>query len=412
MPFLAYASDFSGDGTHEVKKGDVIKLDNGWKVEIIGIFWGYSGEEFNFKLFDPKGKEYPGAPFQNTVSKPEVGKKFGTDSKLKVEIKSLELLGKTSPTGSPLVKAYEKVRVNIASIDESLPKMVTSKESKKIEEVNKTLTYKNGKKVVLKIGDETTLGNGYKLKLDSFDQRWSSPYFSFYNSQGKKIDEYIGVGKGVGTSLGSYVHVNDYGKDSVDLTIIDGSKVTFGTGWNLFSIYMEDGDGYGTVLESTCNQATMWGWNNSSKNYENLGNLKEGGKIPAGKGVWVKIQTKKNTISDIDCEILVSGKKSVTTSGVKLKAGWNLIGAPISAYGQREEYDGGSNFNRLNFSDILGDCKIDRGPWQFLATIYTHTSIVSDLFDTRKFSKPFENKLRLNRGYFIKVANDCVLKDK
>ncbi|MEK6861535.1 MAG: hypothetical protein AABY07_06200, partial [Nanoarchaeota archaeon] len=231
-------------------------------------------------------------------------------------------------------------------------------------------------------------------------------------SNGNKIDDGIGVGENVDTSLGSLIHVNNYNTNSAELTIIDGSKVTFGTGWNLFSIYLEDGDGYGIVLESTCNKGTMWVWNNDLKDYENFGALQEGAKIPAGKGIWVKIQTQRNTQSDIDCEIIVSGKKSVTTNGIQLKAGWNLIGAPISAYGEREEFKGGSNFNLLSFGDILGDCQIEKGPWQFLATKYTHTSIASDILEERQFSKPFENKLRLNRGYFIKVTKDCTLGDK
>ena len=405
-----YASEFSGDGTHIVEKGDTITIDNGWKIEILGIFMAHSGEQISFRAYDPYGNAYPSAPYQNTLNKIEGRKKYGTDTVLKIEIELLEVLGETTPTGSPMVTQYEKAKVNIVTIDEALPGAVSGGDED-IEEVDKDLIYKDAKDVSLNSGEEITLGNGYKLKLDRFDQRGGSPYFSLYDSEGYMIDESIGIGKGVGASLGSFVYVEDYDGESVDLKIIDGSKLTFGTGWNLFSIHLEDGDGYGTVLESTCNKALLWIWNNELNDYEKVGTLEEGQKIPARKGIWAKIQTKKNTQSDIDCEVIVSGTKSVSTQGQQLKAGWNLIGAPISAYGQREIFESGSNFNLLSFDDILGDCRIEKGPWQFLGTIYSHFMIKSEVAEEHKFSQPFENNLRLNRGYFIKVIDDCTLED-
>lgn len=404
------ASEFSGDGTHTIKKGDFITIDNGWKIEILTVGLGPYSETVNFRLYDSDGVAYPESPYQRSVQKIEGRKKFGTSERLKVEIEVLEVFGEELARAGVSWVEKENARINIVSIDEALPGAVSGDEE--IEEVDKELTYKDGKRVTIKVEEEITLGNGYKFKLDRFDQRFGSPYFSLYDSNGDKIDDGIGVGENVDTSLGSLIHVNNYNTDSSELTIIDGSKVTFGTGWNLFSIYLEDGDGYGTVLESTCNRGTMWAWNNELKDYENFGALQEGAKIPAGKGIWVRIQTQRNTQSDIDCEIIVSGKKSVTTNGIQLKAGWNLIGAPIIAYGEREEFEGGSNFNLLSFDNILGDCRLEKGPWQFLATKYTHTSIVSDILEEHQFSRPFENKLRLNRGYFIKVIDDCTLGDK
>jgi len=264
----------------------------------------------------------------------------------------------------------------------------------------------------LNIEEETTLDNGYKLKLDRFDQRWGSPYFSLYDSSGNMIDEGIGIGKEVGASLGSFVYVKDYTESSVDLLIIAGSKLTFGTGWNLFSIAVGEEDSYGTILESTCNKAPMWTWNSELNDYEKVGILEEGTKIPTGKGIWARIRTKKDVNADIDCEVIVSGTKSVTTEGTQLKAGWNLVGAPMSAYGEREVFDGGSNFNLLSFDDILGDCVIEKGPWQYLGTKYSHFNIKSEVAEEHKFSQPFENNLRLSRGYFIKVVDDCTLTDK
>ena len=113
----------------------------------------------------------------------------------------------------------------------------------------------------------------------------------------------------------------------------------------------------------------------------------------------------------MDCEVIVSGIKGVSIKGIKLNAGWNLIGAPISAYGNREVFDGGSTFNLLSFENILGDCKLDKGPWQYLGTKYSDFSIKSEVAEQYKFSEPFQDNLRLNRGYFIKVAGDCTLND-
>lgn len=402
------AAEFFGDGTHNVMKGDMITMDNGWQVEIIGIFMAHTGEKIDFRTYDSEGNPYPSIPYQSSLKKIEGKKKFGTNTVLKIEMELLEISGDTTPTASPMVTEYKNAKINIVSIDEALPGEVGEGDDD-IEEVDKELTYKDGTSVSLGMNEERTLGNGYKLKLDRFDSRWGSPYFSLYDSQNNMIDNGIAISKDVGGSLGSFVYVDGFSADTVDLTIIDGSKVTFGTGWNLFSIHLEDGDGYGAVLESTCNKAPLWIWNNELDDYEKVGILEEGTKIPAGKGIWAKIQTKKNTQSDIDCEILVSGTDSATTEGQQLKAGWNLIGAPISAYGKRVIVEGGSNFNYLDFESILGDCKLEKGPWQYLGTKYSHFMIKSEIAEEHKFSQPFENNLRLNRGYFVKVIDDCIM---
>jgi|TARA_B100002003_G_scaffold245082_1_gene272299 hypothetical protein len=408
---LVGAADYSGDGTHTVQIGDIVTIDNSWKVEILGISMAHYGEQIKFRTYDSQGNAYPSSTHLNTLDKIEGDQKFGTEDVLKVEIEVLEVFGDTTPTGSQFVTIYENAKINIVSIDEALPGVVSSG-SEDIEEVDKDLTYKDANLVSLSIGEETTLGNGYKLILDRFDQRWGSPYFSLYDSKDNMIDESLGVGKEVDVSLGSLIYVKDYTQDSVDLLVIEGSKLTFGTGWNMFSIHIEDGDGSGTILESTCNKAPMWVWDNELGDYEKVGVLEEGAKIPSGKGIWSKIQTKKNVQSDIDCEIIVSGTNSVTTKGTRLMSGWNLIGAPISAYGDREIVESGSNFNLLSFDDILGDCRLEKGPWQYLGTKYSHFNIKSEVADEHKFSEPFENYLRLNRGYFIKVIDDCTLSDK
>lgn len=359
--FLVSATEFSGDGTYDVQKGDIIKLDNGWRVEILGIFIAHIGEQIKFRTYDPDGNAYPAEPYRTILEKIEGRQKYGTSTLLKVEIELLEVSGSTSPTDSPFVTEYEKAKIDFVSIDEMLPGGAVENENEDFEEINKELTYKDGVKSTLRVGESKELSNGYSLKFDYLNERFG-PSFSIYNNEGNLIDEELKAGKSVGFFGGSYILLEDFDETTVNLNIIDGSKIIFGTGWNLFSIPVEDGDGYGTVLESTCNEATIWTWNVDAKNYEAVGKLAEGTKIPSNKGLWVKIRTKKNIISDEDCAIIVSGDSSVTTNGQKLKTGWNLIGAPITSYGEREIFDEGSNFNLLTFEDIIGDCKIEKGP--------------------------------------------------
>lgn len=412
MSFV-FALNYSSDGSHDVNKGDYITLNNGWKVEIVLIGFSSTGETIQLRVYDPRGNSYPTSPYIASFQKAEGKKKFGSDTKLGVELEIISVSGTTLNQAGVSWTEKSDASINFVSINEDLPGSVSGGNSTSpiSQDTNKVLTYKNGRKVTLGLGEEFLMGNNYKLKLESFDQRWFNPIFSLFDDNGAKVDNYITLGKDTDSSLGSYVYVNDYDQNSVDLTVIDGTKVTFGTDWNLFSIYLDDGDGFGTILESTCNEATIWGWDSKNRDYEKIGLLKEGTKIPSNRGLWVRVQSKKDTSSDMDCVLIVSGKNSVSTNSIKLNKGWNAIGSPISAYGRVEEYEGGTNFNFLTFNDIKGDCVIEKGPWQFLATKYTHTSIISDIFDERKFSKPFEDTLRLNRGYFIKVANDCTLGD-
>ena len=408
------ATDYIGDGIHTFAKGDVLTLDNNWKLEVLGIFEAYNHAEIHFRLYDPEGNAYPSSPYENNLKSIDGEQKYGTSKVLNVKMQIIGVSGQVSPTASSLVSAYEKAEINAVSIDETLPSGMSENESPyegvgRVEEINKKITLKDGKNVKLSKDEEILLGNSYKLKLAGFTSGGSTegdPYFLLYDEKGNEIDSYISIGKGVGTNVGSYVQLTDFNENSVELTIVEGSKVIFGTGWNLFSIHVEDGDGYGTVLESTCNNATMWEWKNENRDYEEVGVLEEGARIPSGKGIWVKIQTISYTKSDMDCEILVSGKKSVTTKGLQLKTGWNSIGAPISAY---------LTNNQLTFYDIKGDCVIEKGPWQYIATPWIggmFQNFAGDNDYTNKFSKPINNWLSLNKGYFIKVNSDCQLSDR
>jgi len=404
---IVIATQYSGDGTYTVKVNDILTANNGWKIEITTIVFTPSGEEtLNFKMYDETGNlitEY------SSVIKAEGEKKFGNNTHLKLKIAILGVSGESTPV-SAVTSKYENAQIKIESIDELLPGIIEQPPSE-IEEVKKELTYKHSVRLTLNVGDELMLGNGYRLVFDRFGA-FQSPLFIFYDASNNLVDE-VTIGNDVGSFFGSYIHVKniDTGNNKIDILVENSSKITFGTGWNLFSIPLEDGDGYGTVLESTCNNASIWSWNNEIDDYEKIGKLEEGTKLPAKKGLWVKIKSGIGT-SNMDCSIIVSGIKSVSLKGMKLKKGWNLISSPITAFGYREHYEGGSNFTFLKFNDIKGTCKIEKGPWQYLATTFIQVGGVQDMGDINKFSKPFDDRIRLFRGYFIKVTNDCELTDR
>jgi len=410
MISVVIASQYSGDGTYTVKVNDIIVANNGWKFEVLGIFSTPSGETVNFRVYDESGKAYPESPNIDTVRKEEGEKKVGNTTYLKLKITVLSLSGESTPV-SPVTSKYENAEIKIESIEEALPGAI-EQEPIEIEEVKKELIYKDATSLILTAGDEIILGNGYRLVFERIGA-FQSPLFKFYDKDNKLVDEVI-VGNNVGRLFGSYVLVKniDISNNKIDILIENASEIIFGTGWNLFSIPLEDGDGYGTVLESTCNNATIWSWNSEINDYEKIGKLEEGVRLPANKGLWVKIQTTRGT-SNIDCKILVSGIKSVSTKGVKLKKGWNLIGSPITTFGYREYFEGGSNFTFLKFDDVKGTCQIEKGPWQYLATTVVEVGEVQEYTtDTNRFSKPFNENVRIFRGYFIKVANDCELTDR
>lgn len=400
------AADYSGDGTYTVKINDTITADNGWKIEISTIASPASGPWIAFKTYNPEEDKWSYESLSQYVGR----KKFGSESTLKLEIELINISNRLELV-SATYATYEQAKINVVTIDEKLPGTVSTNDSLLNESIEKEFTYKDAIQKNLKPGEKLTLNNGYIFRFDRFMQGGSamgSPIFSFYGANGTLIDDGLAFGKGVGGTFGAYIQIRDYNSESVSLLVIEGSKINFGTGWNLFSIPLEDGDGYGTILESTCNEAIVWSWNNELKDYENLGRLIEGTKLPTNKGLWVKIQTKPNWISDSDCGIIVSGTKGVTTQGQRLKAGWNLIGSPISSFGNRVLIDGGSKFNQVSFKDILGDCRIEKGPWQYVQSdTIQHNQF--DVADKNKYSAPFENKIRFMRGYFIKVIDDCTL---
>ncbi|MGV8151698.1 MAG: hypothetical protein ACP5OG_01330 [Candidatus Nanoarchaeia archaeon] len=406
---LVSALDYSGDGTYSLKKGEIITLDNGWKIQMKTIVMYATGPWIVFDILDPEGNKVR----EESMFKYEGRKKFGSDEVLKMEIEILDMSEKLEEV-SPTYLIYENVKINIVSIDEKLPGSAGEKGLNLKEDIIKEITYKNSRTETLAVGENVTLENGYVFKLERFMQGGSikgNPVFSFFDPDGSLIDNTIILGKNIEGTWGSFIKIKDYDEYSVDLLIINGSMINFGTGWNLFSIHLEDGDGFGTILESSCNNATIWSWNNEIKDYESIGHIEESVRIPSNKGLWVKIQTKVNTDAEEDCVILVSGTKPVTTNNITLKSGWNIIPSPMSAFGKIKLLDDGSKFIPLTFNDILGDCRVEKGPWEYAQSDDIQPSHSEEVQEDR-FSAPLGNIMRINRGYFIKVIDDCTLGDK
>ncbi len=403
---FASASDYSGDGTYTVKNGDIITLNNGWKITINGIVFGPTSEQIRFSLTDPSGTSYPQTPFDNSLYRIDGKKKFGSDEDLIVEVELIGLQGERRDISSGNFIIYEQATIAVKSIFEQLPKSAGGFIAGQVNETNKTLTLKNGKRITLRSGEKIIYANGYAIEFSRkflMSGRWPTAVFNLYAPDGSQADNNIFTGDQGFTNVAGFpfiIHtLNDY---SIDLTYVDGWSNTFATGWNLFSIPITNEDGQGVILESTCNSALLWLWNSTLQDYEKIGILEEGTRIPSNMGIWAKIQTKSNTVSDDDCKIIVSGNRSVTLQGSQLQKGWNLIGSPMSAYGQRKEFEdgSGSNFILRTFDDIKGSCNFEKGPWAFAPMEIADNG-------RGKFTKPFENRIGLGLGYFVKVNEEC-----
>mgnify|MGYP001572962220 FL=1 len=121
---VVLASDFSGDGVHNIKKEDTITLDNGWKIQVLRVGLGSTSEVMDFQLYDPEGIAYPQEPYQNTIKKVEGKKKFGTSEILKVQIELLEVSGQELARAGASWVEKENAQISVVSIDEALPGVV------------------------------------------------------------------------------------------------------------------------------------------------------------------------------------------------------------------------------------------------------------------------------------------------
>jgi hypothetical protein len=408
--FLVGAEEVSGDGNKIVEVGDIIILDNGWKIQIVGIFVAHAGDQLQFRTVDPDGKVYKEAPFLYILNKWEGKKKFGSEATANIEIEIIGTLGERSDTDAINIDKMEKIELSVKSINENLPGLVEDSEDEEFVNIEKELTWKDGSPMSAFKNEDLILPNGYLLKY--VGQYRDAPRIEMRDLENNLIDSFQRA-RDTSFSIGSFIRVDDYGDSKIDLTVIGGSEIIFGTGWNMFSINLDDGDGFGTILESTCNEAIVWSWDNKLDDYVNLGNLKEGLKLPSKEGLWVKIRTKTNVHADIDCRIITSGKENVILNGKVLNKGWNLIGSPLSSFGNLIEEEDGGYVDFLEFDEVLGDCQIEGGPWRYLSTKWMsdyRTDVVT-VSDLDRFTEAPRNKLHPNTGYFIKVKEQCTLGD-
>ena len=146
----------------------------------------------------------------------------------------------------------------------------------------------------------------------------------------------------------------------------EGVTIVLQAGWNQISVpasslLVSD-------LAQKCDISTnVWYYNAASKQYEKATTL-GGGNV----GYWVKANSA--CTYTIDTPYITPA-----TNAFSLKAGWNMIGAPLSA---------------TAISNFAGDCKITSGPWNYSPAASQYT---------------YSEKLEPGKGYWVKVASDCTL---
>ena len=151
-------------------------------------------------------------------------------------------------------------------------------------------------------------------------------------------------------------------------------------GWNMLSVPMVGAQ----VVSNDCGSNTAFVYDGVS--YKKV-DISQGSTVGFNfAGFWVKYQGPTG-----QCKITLKSEglgmyyakdieRLVTNNGAgsyKLHAGWNLVGAP---------YDG------VEISSIKGACDIKSGPWYYGGGQWSKSSV-----------------LKSGLGYFIKVANDCIL---
>gem|GEM_PF-2320065 len=146
----------------------------------------------------------------------------------------------------------------------------------------------------------------------------------------------------------------------------EGVTIVLAKGWNQISVPVSDLEV--SKLAEKCDISTnVWYYSTDNKQYEKAAIL--GG---AHVGYWVKANSAcKYTI---DTPYITPAPNAFN-----LKAGWNMIGAPLSA---------------TAISNMAGNCKITSGPWNYSPAASQYT---------------YSEKLEPGKGYWVKVASDCTL---
>ena len=141
-------------------------------------------------------------------------------------------------------------------------------------------------------------------------------------------------------------------------------KLDFRAGWNQVSVPT----GYIVSLsdiQQKCSVTSAWYYDTALGQYSAATAFGNG-----TAGAWMKAGS--------DCTYELDAPYASTWS-VPLKAGWNMIGAPVST---------------AQFSDYAGDCKVTSGPWNYSPSQgqYAQSSM-----------------LEPGKGYWVKVASACTL---
>jgi len=146
----------------------------------------------------------------------------------------------------------------------------------------------------------------------------------------------------------------------------EGVTITLSKGWNQISVPAKELSV--SELAAKCDiSENVWYYNAASKQYEKATTL--GG---AHVGYWVKANS--------ECKYTIENTYITPAPyAFNLKAGWNMIGAPLSA---------------TAISNMAGSCKITSGPWNYSPAASQYA---------------YSEKLEPGKGYWVKVAADCVL---
>ena len=147
----------------------------------------------------------------------------------------------------------------------------------------------------------------------------------------------------------------------------EGVTIALQKGWNQISVPAKRLEI--SELAQKCDISTnVWYYNAASKQYEKASYLGAG-----SIGYWVKANS--------DCSYTIDSPylASASDGAFSLKAGWNMIGAPLSA---------------TAINNMAGNCKITTGPWNYSPSASQYT---------------YSEKLEPGKGYWVKVAADCTL---
>ena len=162
--------------------------------------------------------------------------------------------------------------------------------------------------------------------------------------------------------------------------ITPSGKITlrFEKGWNQVSVpagyYMPLSD-----IQAKCQITSAWEYSTYTGQYtavsyigrrDSSGGTRHGGIMT---GIWMK--------ASADCTYELVEPYDTATS-IPLKAGWNMIGSPLTA---------------TTMANFAGDCKITSGPWNYSPSSGQYVA---------------SSTLEPGKGYWVKVASECTLSSR